>query len=208
MAGSETDISLSSQALVRLGDEPISSFTETFGAVTCSNVYPFVKRRVLVAYPWRVSMVKSPILNKIVGSPNSEYKNAFQLPPDLYHGPRTVWNSQAGDTSSKSPYKGFEIFQNQLLTDETFIKIDYQVDVSERDMPHYLVEMVVKALIAEIAFAVTDQQNTKDEAMASAWGTVQDSGKGGYFREASRLDSQSRPPSRIKSFPLTAVRNS
>ena len=68
MAGSETDISISSQALPRLGDSPISSFNETFGAVTCGNVYPFVKRRVLVAYPWRVTMVKSQLLNKIVGS--------------------------------------------------------------------------------------------------------------------------------------------
>jgi len=208
MAGSETDISISSQALTRLGDNPISSFNETFGAVTCGNVYPFVKRRVLVAYPWRVTMVKSPLLNLIVGSPNSEYKNAFQLPPDMYHGPRTVWNSPAEDTSTKTPYKDYEIFQNQLMTDVDYIKVDYQVDVAEKDMPHYLIEMMVKALMAEVALSVTDQQNVKDEALVSAWGLPSENGRGGYFREATRLDAQARPPSRVKSFPLTAVRGS
>jgi len=208
MAGSETDISVSSQALVRLGDNPISSFTETFGAVTCSNVYPYVKRRVLVAYPWRVSMFKSPLLNQIAGSPNSEYKYAYQLPPDLYHGPRKVWNSPSGDTSSKTPFLDFDIIQNQLLTDATYIKIDYQKDVAENDMPHHLVEMMVRALMAEIAFTVTDQQNAADAAMSSAWGNPSEAGKGGYFREAARLDSAIRPASRVTTFPLTAVRSS
>ena len=206
MAGSATDISISSQALTRVGDSPISSFNETFGAVTCGNVYPFVKRRVLVAYPWRVTMVKSQLLNKIVGSPNSEYKYAFQLPPDLYHGPRTTWNSTAADTSTKTPFTDYEIFQNQLMTDVDHIKIDYQVDVAEKDMPHYLIEMMVKALMAEVALSVTDQQNIKDEALVSAWGLPSENGRGGYFREATRIDAQMRPPSRVKSFPLTAVR--
>jgi len=206
MAGSETDISVSSQALVRLGDNPISSFTETFGAKTCANVYPFVKRRVLVAYPWRISMVKSPILNQVLGSPNSEYKYAYQLPPDLYHGPRRVWNSPAGDTGSKTGFLDFDIYQNQLLSDATYIKIDYQVDVAERDMPHHLLEMMVKALMAEIAFSVTDQQNSATDAKISAWGNPSEAGKGGYFREATRLDSGIRPASRVTNFPLTAVR--
>ena len=151
-------------------------------------------------------MVKSQLLNKIVGSPNSEYKYAFQLPPDLYHGPRTAWNSTAADTSTKTPFTDYEIFQNQLMTDVDHIKIDYQVDVAEKDMPHYLIEMMVKALMAEVALSVTDQQNIKDEALVSAWGLPSENGRGGYFREATRIDAQMRPPSRVKSFPLTAVR--
>ena len=206
MAGSETDISISSQALTRLGDSPISSFNETFGAVTCGNVYPFVKRRVLVAYPWRVTMVKSPLLNLIVGSPNSEYKNAFQLPPDMYNGPRTVWNSPAADTSNKTPYKDYEIFQNQLLTDVDYIKVDYQVDVAENDMPYHLLEMMVKALMAEVALSVTDQQNVKDEALISAWGMPSENGRGGYFRSASNADGRGKPSYAIHEFPLTDVR--
>ena len=153
-------------------------------------------------------MVKSQLLNKIVGSPNSEYKYAFQLPPDLYHGPRTTWNSTASDTSTKTPFTEFERFQNQLLADVDHIKIDYQVNVAEKDMPHYLIEMMVRALMAEVALSVTDQQNVKDEALASAWGLPSENNSGGYFREASRIDSMVRPPSRVKSFPLTEVRNS
>nr|AKH47347.1 conserved hypothetical protein [uncultured marine virus] len=211
MAGSETPISVSSQALVRLGDKPISAYAETFGGITCQNVYPFIRRRILVAYPWRITMVKSKLLNQVGGvggTPNSEYNNAYQLPAQMFHGPRTVFNSTASDTSNKNPFKDYEIFQDQLLTDATYIKIDYQIDVDEKDMPHFLIEMLVLALKAAIAFTVTDQQNVKDESMIEAYGNPGENGRGGYFREATRLDAQTRPPSRVKSFPLTAVRGS
>lgn len=204
----ETDISVSSQALVRLGDVSISAFNETFGGEQCGLIFPFVKEKVLSSYPWRVTMVKSKILTKVAAAPNSEYRNAFTLPPDLLFGPRTVWDSSEGDVGTKTPHLNFEIFGKQLLSDSVFIKIDYQVDVDTDKLPAHIIELYVLALKAEIAFVVTDQQNTADAARAEAWGTPQERMRGGYFAVAARIDAQTRPPSRIKRFPLTAVRQS
>ena len=204
----ESDISICSQALVRLGDDAISAFDETFGGQICGKVYPFVRRRVLISYPWRVTLIKSKQLNKLTQEPNSEWRNAYQLPPDLFFGPRTVWNSSPGENSNKSPHQRFEIFEKTLLADIENVKIDYQIDVKEENMPIHMVEMMVLAIRAEIAFAVTDQQNTTDNALIVAFGSATDLGRGGYFREATRLDAQTRPPSRQRNFPLTAVRGS
>lgn len=204
----ETDISVSSQALVRLGDVSISAFDETFGGEQCGVIFPFVKEKVLISYPWRVTMIKSKILNQVAAEPNSEYRHAYTLPPDLLFGPRTVWDSPPESVGDKTPFKNFEIFGKQLLTDATFIKVDYQVDVDTDKLPSHIIELLVLSLKAEVAFVVTDQQNTADAARAEAWGTPQERMRGGYFAVASRIDAQTRPPSRQKTFPLTAVRQS
>lgn len=199
-----SEVSVCSQALQRLGAEAISSFTEGSTGPLCANLYPQVSLRVQAAAPWRFNTIKSQLLARTLTEPPSQYKYVYELPADMLNGlPRTVWNAPFNQGRS-SQFTNFNIFEDKLLTSAEQILIDYQVEKVTDSFPIHVTELAIQATMAVIAFAVTDQQNTVDTALIAAWG--QD-GKGGYFREAQRIDSQGHPSQAIRNFPLIAVRH-
>jgi len=199
-----SDVSVCSQALQRLGDRAISSFSEGSTGPLCANLYPQVSLRVQIAAPWRFNTIKSELLARTLTEPPTQYKYVYQLPPDMLNGlPRTVWNSPFNQGRS-SQFTDFNIFENKLLTSAEQILIDYQIEKVTDNFPVHVTELAIQATMAVIAFAVTDQQNTADTSLIAAWGK---DGKGGYFREAQRIDSQGHPSQAIKNYPLTAVRH-
>ena len=117
--------------------------------------------------------------------------------------PRTVWNSPFNQGRS-SQYTDFNIFEDKLLTSTEQILIDFQTEKITDLFPIHVTELAILATMAVIALPVTDQQTTADAAVLAAWGK---DGKGGYFREAQRIDSQGHPSQGIKNYPLTAVRH-
>lgn len=202
-----SDVQICSAALVRLGAKSISSFAELSTGPLCAEVFPDVKLRVLTAAPWRTILTKSPLLTRTLVTPATQYKYEYQLPSDMLTGlPRTVWNSEF-NSGRGTPYTDFDIFGTKLLTSSEKILIDYVVDIDPELLPPHINQLMIYAVAAEIALAVTDQQNTADTWFKIAWGTPQENGKGGYFKEAQRIDSQGHPSQAIKSYPLTAVRH-
>ena len=202
-----SDVSVCSQALQRLGASSISSFTEGSTGPLCANLYPQISLRVQAAAPWRFNTIKSQLLTRTLIEPPSQYKYAYQLPPDMLNDlPRTVWNSPFNQGRS-SQFTDFNIFEDKLLTSAEQILVDYQIDKVPDVFPAHVANLTIYAMMAELALPVTDQQNTANAAEARAWGTPQERGKGGYFREAARIDSQGHPSQAIKNYPLTAVRH-
>jgi len=199
-----SDVSVFSQALVRLGDNPISSFDELPPGF--ADLYPQIKANVETSHPWRFNTLKSQLLARTLTEPPTQYKFGYQLPPDMLSGlPRTVWNSPFNQGRSNQ-FTGFNIFEDKLLTSAEQILIDYQVPKVTDNFPVHVTELTIRAVMAVIAFAVTDQQNTTDAAQLSAWGKPEEEGKGGYSRMARRIDSQGHPSQAILNYPLTAVR--
>lgn len=200
-----SDVSVFSQALVRLGDNPISSFDELGPGL--ADLYPQIKANVETSHPWRFNTLKSQLLARTLTEPPTQYKYAYQLPSDMLTGlPRTVWNSPFNQGRS-SQFTDFNIFEDKLLTSAEQILMDYQVVKVTDSFPHHVTELTIRAVMAVIAFAVTDQQNTMDAAQISAWGKPEDEGKGGYSKVARRIDSQGHPSQAILNYPLTAVRH-
>lgn len=201
-----TDIDVCSNALVRLGDVSINSFTTSDAARACGAIYPFIKQSVLVSFPWTITMKKSPLLNRTVTGPETEYKYAYQLPTDRIGAPRKVFNSQTIPAGNQPTFTRFDIYGDKILSSAEKCLVDYQIDVLETIMPFYLVELLTLALAAEVALADTDKQTLAEFFTIKAWGTPQENRRGGQFKVASRLDSQSHRPPRTQNFPLTAVR--
>ncbi len=200
-----SDVSVFSQALVRLGDNPISSFNEL--APGLADLYPQIKANVETSHPWRFNTLKSQLLARTLTEPPTQYKFAYELPPDMLTGlPRTVWNSPFNQGRS-SQYTDFNIFEDKLLTSAEQILIDYQVAKVTDSFPPHVTELTIRAVMAVIAFAITDQQATTDAAQISAWGSPGEEGKGGYSKVARRIDSQGHPSQAILNYPLTAVRH-
>lgn len=200
-----SEISVFSQALVRLGDSPISGLSELSPGL--ADLFPQIKANVETAHPWRFNTIKSQLLARTLTEPPSQYKYVYQLPPDMLNGlPRTVWNSPFNQGRS-SQFTDFNIFEDKLLTSAEQILIDYQIPKVVDVFPIHVTELTIRALMAVLAFPVTDQQNTVNAAQISAWGNPEEEGKGGYSKVAKRIDSQGHPSQAIKNYPLTAVRH-
>lgn len=202
-----SDVAICSKALLRLGAQAISSFSELSTGPLCAEIFPEVKLRVLTSAPWRFNTVKSELLARTLTEPPTQYKYAYQLPPDMLDGlPRTVWNSPFNQGRS-TPFTDFNIYEDKLLTSSEQILIDYQIDKVADVFPIHVTNLTIYAMAAEIALAVTDQTTTAELWFAIAWGNPGERGKGGYFKEAQRVDSQGHPSQSIKNYPLTAVRH-
>lgn len=202
-----SEVQICSAALVRLGADSISSFEELSTGPLCAEIFPDVKLRVLTAAPWRIIIRKSELLTQTLIAPPTQYKFQYNLPSDMLTGlPRTVWNSTF-NSGRGTQYTDFDIFGKLLLTNSEQILIDYVRDIDPELLPPHINLLMIYATAAEIALAVTDQQNTADTWFKVAWGTPEERGKGGYFKEAQRIDSQGHPSQAIKNYPLTAVRH-
>ena len=202
-----SDVQVCSKALLRLGADAITSFNDEPNGVLCAEIFPELKLRVLTSAPWRFNTVKSELLTRTTTVPPTQYKYEYQLPPNILTGlPRTVWDSPRNQGNS-SQFTGFNIFEDKLLTSAEQIFIDYQIEKVVDVFPPHLTNLTIYATMAEIALAVTDQQSTSDSANVVAWGTPGERGKGGYFKEAQRIDSQGHPSQGIKNYPLVTVRH-
>ncbi len=202
-----SDVEVCSQSLQRLGADPITSFTEGGNGPLCANLYPQVKLNVETSAPWRFNTVKSNLLNRTLITPPSEYKYAYQLPANMLNKlPRVAWNAPFNQGRS-SPFTDFDIFEDKFLTSAEQILIDYQIEKVTDEFPAHVTELTIMAMMAVLAFPVTDQQNTADAAFIAAWGRPDEIGKGGFSRVARRIDSHGHPSQAIKNYPLTAVRH-
>ncbi len=77
-----SEVSICSNALQRLGANPISSFQENSKfAPVCANVWPTVRNALLRAHPWNCA-VKRVILAPLSSPPAFDYAYQFRLPTD------------------------------------------------------------------------------------------------------------------------------
>jgi hypothetical protein len=204
MAAGDTDIAICSRALTLLGAAAISAFNEgTDVASTCDRLYPSIKEALLQMYPWKFATTKLE-LARLVGTPVNEWLYKYQLPGDALGGPQALFNS--GEVGARPLTSGWEIYEDTILTDFEEVYIDYRFDPGEAKYPRYFVMLLIYDLCAHLAKPITDQDTVADYWRTVAFGTPQENGRGGYFRQAANTDGSSAPPESLQDFPLIAVR--
>jgi len=178
-----SDIDIASNALLLIGDNSISSFTDPgAGAEVAGNIYPETKRRLLSEHPWSFAL-KQQRLNKLSQIPDelTGFSNAFQLPTDLIR----IWNIQS--------HSDYILIGNLLYSNETEILATYIFDVDEVNLPPHFVKALEYALAADFAISITE-----DNTMAERFDR-----KAIFFSsKAMAIDSQGRPQQAIIDSPL------
>jgi len=204
MAAGDTDVSICSEALILLGQTAITSFDDgTAGAGAASKIYPKVKSSTLGMYPWTFTLAKVQ-LGQLAAAPTNVWEYAYQLPSQMLTGvPRKVF---ASDSVGANVIKDYEIQGNQLLTDYTKIFVDFQQTVDEQSMPDYFVKLLTYQMAWHLAIPITDQATMLDTYRTIALGTMAESGRGGYFRTATNIDSAGQSTTVIGDYLLTEVR--
>lgn len=203
MATGDTDIKICSDALLLLGANPISSFTEgTDESNICDRLYPDIKIRTLTMYPWSFSFKKVQ-LSRLITTPTNEYKYEYQLPSDIIGRPNAVYDT---DDVNIAPRREYRLVGDKLLTNYESVYIDYQYNVPEYSLPHYFVQLLKYEMAWHLALPITDQTDKSDYWRTIAEGTAGENGRGGYMRQAMNIDGAGTPTNAIQDFSLINVR--
>jgi len=151
-----TEVSICSNALRRLGDDPITSLTDdTERARLCNAFYEPVRDSVLRSHPWNFAIARAE-LSKLTSTPAFDYSYEFNLPTDPYC--LRVLKMEYDDYE-------FKIEGRKLLANEDSAKILYIAKVTDpAQFDPLFVDVLTSKLCAELSYAVTGS-NTLSKMM-------------------------------------------
>lgn len=179
-----SDIDIASNALVLIGDEPISSFTEPgAGATASANLYDAAYRGLLSAHPWSFAF-KEQKLSKLAATPDSltNYNSAFQLPADLVR----LW--------AILPHSDYVIVGDLLYSNQNELLARYIYKPDESSLPPHFVEAFQYKLASDFSISVTEDRNKAEHFALIAKRSL---------AMARGIDSQGRPQQAIIDSPFT-----
>ena len=210
MASGDTKVTIVNQALVLLGSDTISSFSDTTNdaARIADSIYETIKGKTLSLYPWSFALVKEQ-LARSTATPVNEWTYLYPLPSTAVSGTALqVYNSSS---TRVLPIQSYELVYTSsgpaIATNEDKIYIDYISSVvSEGLMPNYFVQLLVYMLAWHLAEPVTDQTTKSDYWKTVALGTPSENMRGGYFRQAINIDGAGQSKTVIADYLLTEVR--
>lgn len=184
-----TEVSICSNALVSLGDRPISSFDDaTDSALAASNLYPDARNALLRSHPWNCC-IKRVVLAPNVAAPTFSYAYAFLLPSDWI---RTL---AVGEDGYEVDHR---MEGRNVLCNDAALSLRYvyrNEDPASWDAS--LVKAMTLAMKAELAYAITKSQSVADSAKAELQA---------FLKQARAVDGQDNPPETLGDFPLLAAR--
>lgn len=141
--GSASDVELASNALLLLGHDPISSFTEsTAGAQVASNLFEHSYKAILTQHRWRFA-TKQAVLARLSTSPTSVFTYQFQMPPDLLYLIRPV------------SVREYEVYEDKIYSNSTTMTIEYIYDIASDRLPSYYAKMLEFFLASQFAIPIT-----------------------------------------------------
>lgn len=185
-----SDIALCSRALIRLGANPISSFSDgSAEAEIAGALYGPARDGLLSAHPWNFA-TSQVALNQLQEAPLADYSYAFQLPNDFLRA-----------LSAGSGIRGrgltYRIFGGTLHTNATEVLLTYIYQVDEASFPPFFDMALIAHLTAEFCIPLTE--NT---SRASLYFDLAED----QYKRAKQVDSQQDTPKSIDDFSLVDVR--
>ena len=148
-----TEVSICSNALRILGDDPITSLTDdTERARLCNSLYEPARDAVLRSHPWNFAITRAT-LAQLSTTPAYEYAYQYSLPTDPYC--LRVLSMEYQDYVFKIEHLAGT--GRVLLTDESSAKILYIARVSDTaQFDSLVVDTLTAKMASELSFPVTN----------------------------------------------------
>ena len=148
-----TEVSICSNALRILGDDPITSLTDdTERARLCNSLYEPARDAVLRSHPWNFAITRAT-LAQLSTTPAYEYAYQYSLPTDPYC--LRVLSMEYQDYVFKIEHLAGT--GRVLLTDEGTAKILYIAKVSDTaQFDSLFVDTLTAKMASELSFPVTN----------------------------------------------------
>lgn len=184
-----SEVSVCSGALVKLGQEPITSLTQdTKNARLCNAVFAICRNEVLEGHPWYFATKTVEMASVVATDTMGEYTYLYQKPADLLKIVRGEdWKQE------------FEIRDAYIMANEEPLKIKYIFECTNTGLWSYAFAQCLSwRIAAEIAYAVT-KSNTVAETMMKGYAT--------FLKEARYNDAHKRSPEKPTIDSFIDVRN-
>lgn len=174
-----TAVGMCSDALVLIGDNPISSLKDEPAA---SVMYPRAYRALLSCFPWPWAM-KEQRLSRNTEEPDEllDFEHSFSLPADHVRTLRVI------------PNNDYRRIGDKLFSDEEELLIEYVFTAPESKIPFYFEQAMVYKLAFEFSKSVTED----DSASARFYQIAMDAAQ-----EAKTIASQGVPAVEIQDSPF------
>lgn len=173
-----TPVSICSQALLLLGDKPISAFNDaTDRARLASNLYPDARLALLRAHPWNCATRRIVLAPEVSVPAFGGWTHQFALPGDCIR----VWSVGQYDDEPE-PYR---VEGRRILYSGTACNLRYSIDTPEDQWDPLLVSVMVAQMAAAFAFPIT-KSGAEAERRSSAYADLLD--------QAKLVDGQENPP--------------
>lgn len=188
-------IKICNAAAVMLGAAPIQSLEDdTDLSRIFANLYERKKLAVMSKYPWRF-LAETFYLTRLAVPPIQGFRYAYVIPGEALAGaPHAVFLYQQQKLGSRE----YRVAGIRVLSDHPELWGEFIVDRPESEWPEYFQELLIHAIAADVALAVTDQQSIADRHYQMAYGTPSEGGFGGLMGQAMLLDSQSQDDAGIE----------
>ncbi len=186
---SATPVSICSNALLMLGDDPISSFNDgTDRALLAANTWESARDYVLRSHPWNCA-TKRVILAPDGTAPAFGWNYQFQLPADWL---RVLAVGEEGERPR------YAIEGRKILFDETQLKLTY---LFRNEVPAtwdaLLVHAMTLVMRAIFSYPIT-QSGSIEQLVESTMAPL--------LRQARSVDGQEEPPQAMDDSPLMQSR--
>jgi hypothetical protein len=148
-----TEVSICSNALRRLGDDPITSLTDdTERARLCNSFYSDTRDSVLRLHPWNFAITRAS-LSKLSTAPAYGFANQFSLPTNPYC--LRVLGMEYEDYIFK--VENVATHGRVLLTDEATANILYVARITDTNLfDAMFVDVLTQKLAVDLAYPVTN----------------------------------------------------
>ncbi len=185
-----SNIELCSAALVKLGAESISSFTDgTTESDVAGALYDIVRDGLLASHPWSFATAHAELVPAPT-SPISDFEFAFDLPTDF------IKALSAGD-DCRSRGARYQIIGREVHTNYEDVTLAYIKRADEADFPTYFVTALVNRLAAEFCLPLTENSSRSDLLFRLAETEL---------KLAKLIDSQQDTPPKVEDFSLIEAR--
>ena len=178
-------------ALARIGARPIETDDDPF-ALPHVEIYESVIGRVF-SYPWSFAKTTRRLIARADRPDPPHWEVWYDLPPDRSGPPRAVY----ADPEFRRPVTDFDLADSRLLTHEPSVWLAFNRLTSWERWPGDVRELVVTAMMAEMALSIREDRPLHDRIYQKAFGTPQQGGMGGLLASALENDSQATPSTTV-----------
>lgn len=185
-------LSFCNQALIRLGADQITSFSEeTAEAEVSLGLYETTLRYLLSAYPWSFATgYKS--LGQLKERPLADFDYAYQLPTDFLRA------LSIGEQSQKNSHGGqYRIRGRAIYTNQSSCLLRYIFRPQEEALPAFFGEALIMRLATAFSLPLTESVTKADLLVKQAQSS---------YEQAKLIDAQQQTPLTFDDYTLIEVR--
>ncbi len=185
-----SNVELCSVALVKLGAEGISSFSDgTAEADVAAALYDVIRDGLLGVHPWSFATTHAELV-QLPSAPLSDFEYSFELPSDF------IKALSAGD-ECRSRGAVYQVIGREVHTNYEDLTFAYIKRADEADFPTYFVSALINRLAAEFCLPLTENAS-RSELLFKVADTE--------LKLAKLIDSQQDTPPRVEDFTLIEAR--